>query len=634
MAVDVFWRCVLLASLVLILLDSSTVQGQLNFYIAKNNVNSCLKLNYNMDLYMIKNDEPVSLLKDSRAFKDFLAPLSAKIDVVKLNWFSSPKTSRYHLTVQSSDTESMPHPVPSLAAEGLISHSKKEFSMSFGCTGRKAGLVEVSLRLNYTSVISGKISMDKMQSFDLVVRRWCDKTVSDPTPKSTSGGIHWSRAAIVGLCAGVTLVLCMAVGIGLLLRYLLRQRKLKMEFEDDLELTEKREYSKKKIMSLPMPSLSSQKKTPKVIYSPTSSRSSNKRHSSLPGPSRQRSITNVSDTSTAGLICLDDTDDEDQNQVQSVCKCESREQLVGGRASQESNPVPETTPHKAEILSEMMSMWSSQLVGYLVSKEQLEINELISQENVFNIYHGSLKMDSEDCCKHEVAVRILRDDPASDLETVVRFVRGAIAMKSMSHPNVLPLVGVVLHPTSLPYIITPYNRDRRLCDVLVRSRGSQTKPQGLTSEKLLDIAIQITRGMDSLTLQKDINLSTRNCLVSDDLLVRIDSHMDVNSSDVGGVSECLDNASSYEKKHVFLFGAILWEIITHGEKIAEPYQCRPANCPEELYDTLIKCRHPDPAERPTFSWLSDWLAEYQSRLFPGTLCFQTLHGQHTIQMNC
>lgn len=46
----------------------------------------------------------------------------------------------------------------------------------------------------------------------------------------------WSRGMIVGLCAGLTLVIILIIGLGLLCRYSLRQRKLKMEFEEDLEM--------------------------------------------------------------------------------------------------------------------------------------------------------------------------------------------------------------------------------------------------------------------------------------------------------------------------------------------------------------------------------------------------------------
>lgn len=46
----------------------------------------------------------------------------------------------------------------------------------------------------------------------------------------------WSRGMIVGLCAGLTLFIILVVGLGLLFHYGWKQRKLKMEFEDDLEM--------------------------------------------------------------------------------------------------------------------------------------------------------------------------------------------------------------------------------------------------------------------------------------------------------------------------------------------------------------------------------------------------------------
>ena len=46
----------------------------------------------------------------------------------------------------------------------------------------------------------------------------------------------WSRGLIVGLSAGLTLVLILSVGMLLLCRYMWRQRKLKMVYQEDLEM--------------------------------------------------------------------------------------------------------------------------------------------------------------------------------------------------------------------------------------------------------------------------------------------------------------------------------------------------------------------------------------------------------------
>ena len=57
-----------------------------------------------------------------------------------------------------------------------------------------------------------------------------------PTSKTAKKHFHMSRALIVGLCAVVTILLCASVGVALLCRHTMRQRKLHMEFEDDVHL--------------------------------------------------------------------------------------------------------------------------------------------------------------------------------------------------------------------------------------------------------------------------------------------------------------------------------------------------------------------------------------------------------------
>lgn len=49
------------------------------------------ELNFNLDLYMIKNNEPATLLKDTRGFYDFMSPLKSTVKGVKMSWFSSPQ---------------------------------------------------------------------------------------------------------------------------------------------------------------------------------------------------------------------------------------------------------------------------------------------------------------------------------------------------------------------------------------------------------------------------------------------------------------------------------------------------------------------------------------------------------------
>ena len=50
------------------------------------------------------------------------------------------------------------------------------FQVSFRCSGKKAGGVDMTFKLNYTGVASGLVDTDDMKTFMVVVRRECLKT--------------------------------------------------------------------------------------------------------------------------------------------------------------------------------------------------------------------------------------------------------------------------------------------------------------------------------------------------------------------------------------------------------------------------------------------------------------------------
>ena len=50
------------------------------------------------------------------------------------------------------------------------------FSISFVCSGRKAGQVDMTLKLNYTRVQSDRVVTESLKTFNMVVRRDCRKT--------------------------------------------------------------------------------------------------------------------------------------------------------------------------------------------------------------------------------------------------------------------------------------------------------------------------------------------------------------------------------------------------------------------------------------------------------------------------
>ena len=49
------------------------------------------EMNFDFDLYLIHDNEPAQLLRDSRAFYEFMSPLQSSVKGIKMNWSSSPK---------------------------------------------------------------------------------------------------------------------------------------------------------------------------------------------------------------------------------------------------------------------------------------------------------------------------------------------------------------------------------------------------------------------------------------------------------------------------------------------------------------------------------------------------------------
>ncbi|XP_077966376.1 tyrosine-protein kinase Fyn-like [Styela clava] len=78
------------------------------------------------------------------------------------------------------------------------------------------------------------------------------------------------------------------------------------------------------------------------------------------------------------------------------------------------------------------------------------------------------------------------------------------------------------------------------------------------------------------------------------------------------------------KSDVWSFGVLLTELVTKGctpypgilnkeviKKLVEGYRMpRPASCPEQLYEVMLKCWDNDPAKRPAFEYLEDFLKQY------------------------
>ncbi|XP_032873555.1 BDNF/NT-3 growth factors receptor [Amblyraja radiata] len=165
-------------------------------------------------------------------------------------------------------------------------------------------------------------------------------------------------------------------------------------------------------------------------------------------------------------------------------------------------------------------------------------------------------------------------------------------------------------------------------DAIFLSDGQCNRMAELTQSQMLHIAMQIAAGMVYLASQHFVHrdLATRNCLVGENLLVKIGDFgmsRDVYSTDyyrVGGHTmlpirwmppESIMYRRFTTESDVWSLGVVLWEIFTYGKQPwyqlsnNEVIECitqgrvlqRPRTCSKEVYDLMIGCWQREPHMR-------------------------------------
>ncbi|XP_076847616.1 BDNF/NT-3 growth factors receptor isoform X1 [Brachyhypopomus gauderio] len=215
------------------------------------------------------------------------------------------------------------------------------------------------------------------------------------------------------------------------------------------------------------------------------------------------------------------------------------------------------------------------------------------------------------------------------------FHREAELLTNLQHEHIVTFYGVCVESDPL-IMVFEYMKHGDL-NKFLRAHGpdavlmadGQLQQQGeLTQSQMLHIAQQIASGMVYLASQHFVHrdLATRNCLVGENLLVKIGDFgmsRDVYSTDyyrVGGHTmlpirwmppESIMYRKFTTESDVWSLGVVLWEIFTYGKQPwyqlsnNEVIECitqgrvlqRPRTCPKEVYDLMLGCWQREPHAR-------------------------------------
>ncbi|XP_072514899.1 muscle, skeletal receptor tyrosine-protein kinase isoform X1 [Salminus brasiliensis] len=245
-----------------------------------------------------------------------------------------------------------------------------------------------------------------------------------------------------------------------------------------------------------------------------------------------------------------------------------------------------------------------------------------------------------------VAVKMLKEEASADMQN--DFQREAALMAEFDHPNIVRLLGVcaVGKPMCLMFEYMAHgdlneylrrhspaqHRSLSQGSLTGQSFASESESSPLSCLEMLSVSKQVAAGMAYLSERKFVHrdLATRNCLVGEDLVVKIADFglsRNIYAADYYKASEndaipirWMPPESIFYNRYtsesdVWAYGVVLWEIFSHG---MQPYYgmaheeviyyvrdghvlACPENCPLELYNLMRLCWSRHPNDRPSFA---------------------------------
>ena len=269
-------------------------------------------------------------------------------------------------------------------------------------------------------------------------------------------------------------------------------------------------------------------------------------------------------------------------------------------------------------------------------------------DNKYDMEHDDVKLLKKLGNGHfgEVKLGQLKDGRKVAVKTCLptapdpgRFLEEADTLKGYEHPNIVQLVGVV---SSTPiYIILELCLGGELLK-WIRKRG-----QDFSVGKYVRMSLEGGRGMAYLHERNCIHgdLAARNCLVSDDGVVKISdfgmSRVTEGDEDIYSVNttakvipikwtapEVLTDMVYTQATDVWSYGILLWEIFSGGQMpysgmsnaetreavVKKGFRMPPPHkAPREIQQLMVECWSTEAEDRPTMADIVDYLQEVHAQ---------------------
>ncbi|KAJ6634889.1 Insulin-like receptor [Pseudolycoriella hygida] len=324
-------------------------------------------------------------------------------------------------------------------------------------------------------------------------------------------------------------------------------------------------------------------------------------------------------------------------------------------------------PHMSDL--KLIASVNPEYVGVQYTQDEWEVErddvihlKELGQGSFGMVYEGLLKTREGETVP--CAIKTVTEN-ATDRERI-NFLREASVMKAFDTHHVVRLLGVVSvsQPTLVVMELMAYGDLKAYLRSHRPDADESVQPIGQppTYKRVLQMALEIADGMAYLAAKKFVHrdLAARNCMVAEDLTVKIGDFgmtRDIYETDyyrkgTKGLlpvrwmaPESLKDGVFTSSSDVFSYGIVLWEIATGA---SQPYQGlsndqvlryvidggvmeRPDDCPDRLYNLMIRTWQHRPSSRPTFLELVSLLLDEAAPSFRKLSFYYTPTAQEAIQ---